>query len=283
MSGMRSTLIPRWNSILGDKRLIVQSLKDLLPDIRPNRRGQPPKQSIKEYLILVVLKENKIASLRNAEIDWSEYVCGERVDHSVIAYWEKKFPSELIDECVRAIGSKLEELLGYNFSVVDGTSFSNWHNRLFGFHLLTRIAEGTVYPVSICPDTLDPVPNTRDVIVPGYGLFMGDKWYDVNKVFRLIYENGYIPLVKPNKTRGRGHWRRKARKIYNTLTGRMEYRNRGRGESPFGSLTNNYGDRLNTRLKETTYTRSVARVIAYQVKIYIRATNDSTIGYWMNN
>lgn len=56
---------------------------------------------------------------------------------------------------------------------------------------------------------------------------------------------------------------------------RITYRQRGRGESVFGSLTNAFGDRLHTRSKETTYIRSVARVVAYQVRIYIRAKHGS--------
>jgi hypothetical protein len=187
MKGMRSELIPRWYSSLGDKKLILETLRNLLPDIKPNKRGQPPKQPIRDYFLVIVLKESKKGSLRDAETDWSEYVCGRRIDHSVIGYWEKTIPRETIDDCVRKIGSKLEELLGYNFSVIDATTFSDWHMGSTSFHLLNRIHDGTVYPVSVCLDTLDPVPNTKDTIVEGEGFFMGDKWYDVNKVYGGIF------------------------------------------------------------------------------------------------
>ncbi|MEM5812539.1 MAG: hypothetical protein QW286_02360, partial [Candidatus Aenigmatarchaeota archaeon] len=108
------------------------------------------------------------------------------------------------------------------------------------------------------------------------------KWYDVNKVFAIVYKHGYIPLIKPQRARGKGHWRRKARKIYSKEW--RKYRHRGRGESPFGSLTNAFGDRLKTRLVETTYKRSLARVIVYQAKIYIRATyKGCSFIIWLNN
>ena len=125
------------------------------------------------------------------------------------------------------------------------------------------------------------MPHTMDTIVPGIGFFMGEKWYDVNGVYRIVYKNSYTPLIKPNRNRGSGCWRRKARKVYNWEWRR--YRQRGRGESVFGSLTNAFGDRLNTRMKKTTYVRSVARVIAYQVKIYIRATGNGSVIWWVNS
>lgn len=282
MSGMRPHLIPRWYSFLGDINLLLPALRELLPEVkRETTRGQPSKHPLKDYLLIIVLKECKKASLRTAETDWSEYVCGRRVDHGVIHYWEKHLPPQIIEDAVRRIGARLDELLGYQFSVIDATSFSNWHWSTVGFHLLTRISEETVYPVNICLDTLDPVPNTGDALVLGEGFLMGDRWYDVNSVFWMIYRHGYTPLIKPQRTRCKGRWRRKGRKVYAKEW--RTYRQRGRGESPFGSLTNAFGDRLPTRLNETTYVRSVARVIAYQVKIYIRATLSGGVIIWVNN
>jgi len=78
-------------------------------------------------LLLIVLKESKKSTLRNTETDWSQVICGERVDRSVIHYWEKNLPKETIEQAARIIGSRLEELLGYEFSVIDATSFSDWH------------------------------------------------------------------------------------------------------------------------------------------------------------
>lgn len=278
--GMRSGLIPRWYSSLGNKKLIIQELRKTIPDIEPSKRGQPPKHPIKDYLILIVLKECKKASLRDAETDWSEYVCGEPIDHSVIHYWERNLSPDLIEDAIRMTGTRLEELLGYDFSVIDATRFANWHQYETGFHLLNRICEGTVYPVNMVPDTLDPVPNTSDVLVPGHGYLMGDKWYDVNKVFGITYKRGYTPLISPQRTRGKGYWRRKGRKVY--MLEWRSYRQRGRGESVFGSLTNMFGDRLNTRMKKTTYTRSCARVLAYQVRILIRV-NDCLLVIFVNS
>lgn len=204
MGGMRLGLIPRWSSILGNIRVIFDFLNELLPDIKPNKWGRPPKQPIKEYLLLMVLKESKRSHLRDAEKDWSEIVYGRLIDHSVIGYWEKNLPTHIIEEAIRVIGSKLDEIVGYDFSIIDATTFSDWHKELTGFHLVNRIAGGTAYPVSVCFDTLDPVRNTREAIVPGHRLFMGDRRYDVNKVFGMAYKSGYVILIKPQRTRGKG-------------------------------------------------------------------------------
>lgn len=280
--GSRVELLPRWYSSLGDINFIRRVLRDVLPPIPPpNTRGQPPKRPIRDYLSLIVVKEFKRSSLRSAETDWTEAICGERVDHSVIHYWENHLPREVIEQAIRDFGTRLEQLLGYQFSVIDATAFAAWKQQTTGFHLLNRITQGTVYPVNIAPDTLDPVPNTRDTTVPGEGWFMADAWYDVNKVFKVIEEHGYVPLVNPNKDRNKGYWRRRARKVF-ALYWRT-YRQRGRGESVFGSLTTAFGDRIHTRLKRTTYMRSCARVLAYQVKVYIRATHGRSSVTWEDN
>ena len=44
----------------------------------------------KKYERSGILKEFKKKDLRSAETDLSEFVVGERVDHSVINYWERK-------------------------------------------------------------------------------------------------------------------------------------------------------------------------------------------------
>jgi hypothetical protein len=83
-----------------------------------------------------------------------------------------------------------------------------------------------------------------------------------------MFQSGYEPIIKPNSIRYHGYWRRKARRIY--FKDILRYRQRGRGESPYGSLTNSYGDRLKTILESTSKTRIAARIVNYLVKLYIR-------------
>jgi len=90
-----------------------------------------------------------------------------------------------------------------------------------------------------------------------------------------MFSSGYLPIVKPNKGRGRKHWRRRARKLFNDPMVKLQqkYRRRGIGESVFGSLTNWLGERLKTTSIASTITRIGARIIAYLARIYIRITS----------
>ena len=64
--------------------------------------------------------------------------------------------------------------------------------------------------------------------------------------------------------------RKKARKLYRKISNRLGYRQRGRGESPFGSLTNYFGDRFKTLNVQVTKTRTAVRVLVYQIKLLMR-------------
>jgi len=88
--------------------------------------------------------------------------------------------------------------------------------------------------------------------------------YDVEDAMEIYSQRGYMPLVKPNSRRYRGYHR----SIFDIVG--YNYRHRGRGESTFGSITNQYGDRLKTRRLDTTATRIPARLTANTTKILIR-------------
>ena len=83
----------------------------LCPEIvKPKKgRGRPTKHSIKQYAALIAVKEEKKATLRKAETDYSEEICPERVDHSVIHYWEKKLEDVYV-AFVKKIGQLLSKL-----------------------------------------------------------------------------------------------------------------------------------------------------------------------------
>ena len=103
--------------------LFLQVLDEVLSGIKieSNKRGRPPKHDRKDYLKLIIIKEWKKRSLRAAEVDYSELVCGERVDHSVIHYEEKVLGKELIEQIIMLIGQRLDVKIGYEFSVMNAT------------------------------------------------------------------------------------------------------------------------------------------------------------------
>lgn len=112
----------------------------------------------------------------------------------------------------------------------------------------------------------------KQLIQEGGKLYV-DAGYDDNKSIEIMFEKGYEPVVCPNKSRWKGYYGKKARKIYNKFTNRLGYRQRGLGESCFGSLTNKFGDRLKTTNKQATKIRIASRVISYQLKLLMRTIN----------
>jgi len=98
---------------------LIALLKLISESIPRTKRGRKPKHDLRSYLKLIIIKEANKASLREAEIKYSKIICKERVDHSVIHYWEKKFDSNLIEKLVKNLGNKIEKILDYSFSILE--------------------------------------------------------------------------------------------------------------------------------------------------------------------
>jgi hypothetical protein len=169
-------------------------------------------------------------------------------------------------------GKLLNKSLTPLFSFVDATKFSSWKIKETEFHVYNIVAQETVYPVGISFLTNTVRDSVNECVPKGSGKLLADAWYDVNKALQVMFEKGYIPLVCPNKGRGEGYYRRQARKLYRKNRG--IYRQRTRGESMFGSLTNEFGDRLKAINKKSMQVRIMARVISYQIKLLIRCDEE---------
>ena len=207
-------MLPRWDTRHSSIKYFLGSVMALCPEILKTKgRGRPPKHSIKQYAAIIALKEEEKASLRKAETDYSEEVCPVRVDHSVIHYWEKKL-KEVYVALVKRIGKLLCKLTRPKFKIIDSTKFATWKQKEIEFHTLTAITKKTVFPVSVFFGSVSPSKAVNGVLQKGKGELMCDRWYDDNKAMGIMFESGYIPIVKPNSGRYSGYWRRKARKIY---------------------------------------------------------------------
>lgn len=268
-------MINRWTTHVKNINLVLAKIRRLIKSIiirRKERRGRKPKHNVINYVTLIVLKEFDKRSLRGAEVRLSNLVCNERVDHSVIAYWENKPEvARYLQYVVSEAGKLLDKLLTPLFTFVDATKFTSWNIKEVEIHVANRVAQGTVYPIgtSFLTNTVrDPV---RECLPPGNKLLYADAWYDDNKALGVMFSKGYIPVVCPNKNRWKGHYRKRARKIYNQPVHRLGYRQRGRGESTFGSWTNEFGDRFKACTEEAMRTKIVARILVYQIKLLIRA------------
>jgi hypothetical protein len=73
-------------------------------------------------------------------------------------------------------------------------------------------------------------------------------------------------MVRRGSTSPRGYGAR----IRDVAYDESLYTYRGVGEGIFGALTVEFGDRLKTRRKESTKTRTLLRIIIYCLKIMVR-------------
>ncbi len=268
----------RWITEVNNLNFVLHEVKRLTKRLirKKGGRGRPPKHNPTSYVELIVLKEFEKKSLRAAEVNLTTFVVGERVDHSVINYWERK--PEIVN-CLKIIisraGQLLDKLLTREYSFVDATKFTSWKIEEIEIHVCNRIAKETVYPVGISFRTDSVKASMKECIPPGKGELLADAWYDAKKAIQVMFEKGYEPLVCPNKRRSSGYWRKKSRKLYKQR--REIYRQRSRGESMFGSLTNQFGDRFKAIDKTCMKVRTLGRIVCYQVKLLIRCSNEKII------
>jgi len=269
-------MLPRWcnevynlNAAYSTMYRIVQKSK-----LVKGGRGAKPKRDVATYALILSLKEMENRNLREAEEHLARYVCKERVDHSVLSYWENKEEMPMIiAQFISIAGAMLQKYLSSAFTFLDSTKFTGWdvkEIKLIEITVCNRICNQTVYPVGISflkEHVVDPV---IEAVPDGIGKIKADAWYDERKTIKALFDKGYIPIICPNKNRIRGFYRQKAREIYRMPENKLAYRQRGRGESVFGSLTNEHGDRLKARNVNAIRTRIASRIFVYQIKLLIR-------------
>lgn len=266
-------MLNRWCNEVSCINLALSTAKRLIQQvvIKKKSRGRKPKREIAEYTLLITLKEFDKRNLREAEAHLSRLVCKERVDHSVISYWENKPQMAfLVQRLISIAGAMLQKHLSSIFTFVDATKFTNWTIDEIDTTICNIIANGTVYPIGISFKKGSVKLPVDEAVPAGAGKIYADAGYDDNKTIGVLFDKGYTPIVCPNKNRWRGFYRHKARKLYSLRENRLGYKQRGRGESLFGSLTNCYGDRFTAINLYAMQTRIASRVLSYQIKLLIR-------------
>ena len=269
-------MLNRWCNEVNSINLAFFNLKMICrkSNILKGGRGRKPKREIEGYAFLISLKEFDKRTLRGAEEHLSKFVFNERVDHSVIAYWEKNPKMlSLISQFICIAGALLNKALSLLFTFVDSTKFTSWNINEINVTVCNKIANQTVYPIGISFKKVDVVSPVNEAVPDGNGKLYADAWYDEIETIKSLFKKGYILIICPNKKRYRGFYRRKARQLYKMPENRLGYKQRGRGESVFGSLTNCYGDRFNARRTSVMKTRIATRILCYQIKLLIRINN----------
>ena len=273
-------MLYRWCNEIHSINLAFFNLKRICrkAEFLKGGRGRKPKRAIEKYAFALVLKEFDKRTLRSAEEHLSKLIFDERVDHSVLSYWENNPKMiKLLQIFIAVAGALLDKALSSLFSFVDATKFTSWKIEETFVTVCNRIAKETVYPIGISFEK-ETVAKPVDESVPnGNGLLYADAGYDDNKTIGILFGKGYTPIVCPNKNRWRGYHRKKARKLYRMREHRLGYRQRGRGESLFGSLTNCYGDRFYAVNPEAMMTITASRILCYQIKLLIRINNTNVL------
>jgi hypothetical protein len=166
-------MLSRWDTRHTNIKYFLATVMTLCHEIlKAKTKGRPTKHS-KEYAALIAIKEEKKASLRKADTDFSEEISLERVDHSVIHYWEKKL-YEVFTALVKKISQLLVTLLTPLFNIIDSTKFVTWNKKEVEFHTQTLITKETVFPVKRFFGSVSPGKATKNTIIKGKGNFMAD-------------------------------------------------------------------------------------------------------------
>jgi len=191
----------RWNTAVNNLNFVLHEVKRLTKHLirkKKGGRGRPPKHDPIKYVQTIVVKEFEKQSLRKAEVRITEFVVGERVDHSVISYWENK-PE--IANCLKVVvaraGQLLNKILSPLFSFVDATKFSSWKIKEIEFHVCNIVAQETVYPVGVSFLTNTVRDPVKEAVPEGDGQLLADAWYDDNKTMGVLFKKGYEPLICP--------------------------------------------------------------------------------------
>ena len=192
-------------------------------------------------------------------------VCKERIDHSVLHYWEKKEKvKQVMAKILNKLAEMLEERLSYDNSALDSTKFVTRDKTLVEIHILTRKAKLSLYASSFNfgSSKLDACKSLKK----GRGYLLADRWYDDRHVIKAIGKNGYVPVVKPRKYKARGYYARLRDKHYSDFL----YKLRSVHEGMFGALTNDFGDRIDCYLVVVAEVRILCRLVCYNLRILMR-------------
>ncbi|MCC6019076.1 MAG: hypothetical protein LM601_08590 [Candidatus Verstraetearchaeota archaeon] len=216
------------------------------------------------YLKALALKEVCKASLRYAE-SLSQIHLGVRIPKSTLHYWEARH-GDVVREVLKVL-LRLLSTIDYDYSVVDSTKFTDWLKGLHELFIDVRVRGGeTLFPVH-AQLTSSEVEFVKG-IPEGGGVMLGDGAFDAKPVLNTIASKGYIPMVKRGSRSPRGYGARIRDRAYDEAL----YAYRGVGEGIFGALTVEFGERLKTRRRESTKTRTHLRIIIYCLKILVRWT-----------
>jgi hypothetical protein len=115
-------MLKRWDTKVYDIRCLLDVYDTLSIDLESMDIPSPKVHDLCIIIKALIIKEFEGLSLRAAEIRVQE-VLGERIDHAVLHFWEKKLSSQ-IEEILNRVLENLEQEV-YSKTFVDSTVFTN--------------------------------------------------------------------------------------------------------------------------------------------------------------
>jgi hypothetical protein len=198
---------------------------------------------------------------------YAESLCriylGVKIPKSTLHYWEVRH-GDAVKEVLRTL-FRLLSLMDYDHSAIDSTKLTDWLRGLHELFIDVRVRGGNVlFPIHA------QLTSSEVVFVKGMpeggGIMLGGGAFDAKPALNTIVSREYIPMVRRGSMSPRGYEARIRDAAYDASI----YAYRGVGEGIFGALTVEFGDRLKTRRKESTKTRTLLRIMIYCLKIMVR-------------
>lgn len=116
------------------------------------------------------------------------------------------------------------------------------------------------------------------LLVPGRGqVLLADRGYDSEANFKLAYRLGYVPLIKQRSISYHGHYRGKARRIFDEYA----YRNRGIIEGAFARIEKLYSSRTRFILPHNRAVHLLCLCISHNIRTALLAQTQHTFFAFM--
>jgi len=115
-------MLKRWDTRVYDIRSLLEVYDALSINLESIDIPSPKVHDLGVIIKALLIKEFEGLSLRSAELRVQE-VLGERIDHAVLHFWEKKLSSQ-IEEILNRVLESLEQQ-DYSETFVDSTIFTN--------------------------------------------------------------------------------------------------------------------------------------------------------------
>ena len=261
-------------------QLVLGFAQKLGNPFEEKRRGRKPKLKPYEYAAYIAyMILIKGMPYRGMEFESDLYV-DKHIDHSTLVVNFEKMPAEYFLDLVEEVGARLDMLLEYSDQyVVDSTAVTTPLTFIteikgkqvrekieYKSHAIVSLHEGeqsvVVRKALATSKRIADCEGAKRMLEDGNisGITLhGDKGYDYERVYKVCYEHGIRPNIRPQDYPSNSGYRVQGLTDYDDGARKQK---RGRVEVVFGGITN--AGLMTTRL------RKEAKILSYSAIILLR-------------